>query len=85
MKSKISYAVAAILGTSVAAAFASAASRASAAEPAAGGEATSAGLTEVIVTAQRRSENLQDVPISLTALTAETLKQLNISTFDDYV
>src|SRR6516164_5807014 len=78
MKSKISYAVAAILGgTSVAA---SAQEQATSTETTAGG-----GIGEVIVTAQRRSENLQDVPISLTALTSETLKQLNISTFDDYV
>jgi len=78
MKSKISYAVAAILGgTSVAA---------SAQEQAASTETTaSGGIGEVIVTAQRRSENLQDVPISMQALTSETLKQLNISTFDDYV
>ena len=78
MKSKISYAVAAILGgTSVAA---------SAQEQTTSTETTaSGGLTEVIVTAQRRSENLQDVPISMQALTSETLKQLNISTFDDYI
>jgi len=79
MKSKIHYAVAAVLG--------SAAYAASAAAPATGGgtETSSEALTEVIVTAERRSENLQDVPISIQALTAETLKQLNASTFDDYV
>jgi len=42
-------------------------------------------IQEIVVTAQRRSENMQDVPISIQALTAETLTQLNISTFDDYV
>jgi iron complex outermembrane receptor protein len=42
-------------------------------------------LGEIVVTAQRRSENLQDVPISIQALTAETLSQLSVSTFDDYV
>src|SRR5271155_4979211 len=42
-------------------------------------------LGEVIVTAQRRSENLQDVPITIQALTAETLTQLNVRTFDDYL
>jgi iron complex outermembrane receptor protein len=47
---------------------------------------TSAGqITEVVVTAQRRSENIQDVPITMQALTAETLKQLNVTTFDDYM
>jgi iron complex outermembrane recepter protein len=43
------------------------------------------GLTEVVVTAERRSENIQDVPITMQALTGETLKQLNVTTFDDYV
>jgi len=42
-------------------------------------------LGEVVVTAQRRTENLQDVPIAIQALTADTLTQLNISTFDDFV
>ena len=78
MKSKISYAVAAILGGSSVAA--------SAQEQATGTEATtSEGITEVIDTAQRRSENIQNVPISMQALTAEVLKQLNVSTFDDYI
>ena len=81
--SKISYAVAAILGASIAA---SAVAAASAAEPAtSGAEATTEGLAEVIVTAQRRSENMQNVPISMQALTSQTLQQLNISTFDDAV
>lgn len=31
------------------------------------------GLQEIVVTAQRRSENLQNVPIAITAATAETL------------
>jgi len=43
------------------------------------------GLEEVIVTAQRRSENLQDVPISVQALTAGTLTELSVTTFDDFV
>src|SRR6516162_10258507 len=78
MKSKISYAVAAILGgTSVAA---------SAQEQATSTETTaSEGIAEVIVTAQRRSENMQDVPISMQALTGQTLQQLNVQTFDDYL
>ncbi|MBV9344555.1 MAG: TonB-dependent receptor, partial [Gammaproteobacteria bacterium] len=44
-----------------------------------------AELQEVIVTANRRAENLQDVPIAIQALTGETLSQLNVATFDDYV
>ena len=37
----------------------------------------------VTVTAQRRSQNLQDVPVSVQVLTGETLKRLNIENFDD--
>ena len=79
MKSKISYAVAAILsGTSVAAL---------AQEQAANTEASASegGIAEVIVTAQRRSENMQNVPISMQALTGQALQQLNITTFDDFL
>jgi len=43
------------------------------------------GLQEVVVTAQKRTENLQSVPISVTALGTERLEQLNVSNFDDYV
>jgi len=37
------------------------------------------GLQDIIVTAQRKAENLQDVPISVTALTADTLTSGGIS------
>jgi iron complex outermembrane recepter protein len=47
--------------------------------------ATGGELTEVIVTANRREENLQNVPITIQALTAETLGQLNVTTFEDYM
>jgi iron complex outermembrane receptor protein len=40
-------------------------------------------IEEITVTAQRRSENIQDVPIAIQALTGETLAQLNVRTFDD--
>jgi outer membrane receptor protein involved in Fe transport len=43
------------------------------------------GLEEIIVTAQKRTENLQDVPISIQALGNETLKELNVKNFNDYV
>jgi len=41
------------------------------------------GLEEVVVTAQRRSESIQDVPITIQAITGDQLRQLNVSTFDD--
>ncbi len=37
------------------------------------------GLQEVVVTAERRSENVQNVPISITAFTAESLQQRNLT------
>jgi len=50
------------------------------------GEATSAsGLEEVVVTAQRRAESIQDVPITIQALTGSQLAQLSITTFDDVI
>ena len=42
------------------------------------------GLAEIVVTAQRRVENLQNVPIAITALTSESLTQLDVSNFSDY-
>ena len=41
--------------------------------------AANAGLEEVIVTAQKREENLQDVPSSIVALSADDLQQRGIS------
>lgn len=40
-------------------------------------------LEEVTVTAQKRSENLQKVPISMQVMSTEQLDQLNIADFDD--
>src|ERR1700751_1321293 len=78
MKSKISYAVAAILGGTAVAASAQEQTPSTT-------ESTSEGIAEVIVTAQRRTEKMQDVPISMQALTGQTLQQLNVQTFDDYL
>lgn len=48
-------------------------------------EATDAGqLEDVVVTAQKRSESLQDVPVSIIALGTEKLEQMNVGNFDDY-
>lgn len=46
--------------------------------------AQSQGVEDLIVTATKRAENLQDVPISVQALGAERLDQLNITDFADY-
>jgi len=41
-------------------------------------------IEEVVVTATRRSESLQDVPMSITALNAATLEQRAVKSFIDY-
>jgi outer membrane receptor protein involved in Fe transport len=42
------------------------------------------GLAQVVVTATKRVENMQDVPVSIQAFGTEKLEQLNVSSFDDY-
>jgi outer membrane receptor protein involved in Fe transport len=42
-------------------------------------------LEEVVVTAQKRSENLQDVPVSIQAFGSAKLEQLQVASFTDYV
>lgn len=73
---KLSYAIAAILSGG-AAGFVHAAPATDTAD--------TEGIQEITVTAQRRTENAQNVPISIQAMTAETLKELNVTTFDDFV
>jgi outer membrane receptor protein involved in Fe transport len=46
--------------------------------------AVDAGEDEIIVTAQKRAENLQDVPIAITALGTEKLDELRVTDFDDF-
>ena len=41
-------------------------------------QSSGAGLEEVIVTAQRREENLQSTPISIAAFSSERLRDLNV-------
>ncbi len=41
-------------------------------------------LEEVIVTSQKRAENLQSVPISIQTLDTKKLAELQVSSFDDY-
>jgi iron complex outermembrane recepter protein len=45
--------------------------------------AGASGIEEIVVTAQRRSESIQNVPITIQAMTGEQLGQLNVTTFDD--
>ncbi|MEQ8803831.1 MAG: TonB-dependent receptor, partial [Haliea sp.] len=41
------------------------------------------GLEEVVVTAQKREQTLQDAPISIAAFNADTLEQKGVSSIDD--
>jgi outer membrane receptor protein involved in Fe transport len=74
--SKLSYAIAVILGGTAAGSSYAAADTASSAN----GE-----IQEITVTAQRREENIQNVPITIQALSSEAISQLNIQNFDDFV
>src|SRR5258708_22550128 len=72
-------AIVAVLGTAGAAtAFGPQASAADATT-----SASSGGLEEIVVTAQRRTENIQSVPITIQAITGEQLKKLNVTSFSD--
>jgi outer membrane receptor protein involved in Fe transport len=68
----LAYAISAALASAAQAGFA-----ADEDQPAAG------GITEVVVTAQRRQESIQDVPITVQAITGDQLKQLNVVSFND--
>jgi iron complex outermembrane receptor protein len=78
MNSKLSIAIASILGG---------VSFGAAAADQAGSsvDVNSDALQEITVTATRRSQSMQDVPIAMQAFTGQALQQLNISTFDDYI
>ena len=41
---------------------------------------SSKSLLKIVVTAQRREENIQNEPITIQALTGEAIAQLNVST-----
>jgi iron complex outermembrane recepter protein len=75
---KITRAVAAILGTHAGMAAVADQTPADTAAPA-------TEVQEVVVTAQRRSENVQDVPIAIQAFSGQELQQLNVTTFDDLI
>ena len=43
------------------------------------------GIGEIVVTATKRTENLQDVSVSINAIGAEALNELRVDTFEDYL
>jgi iron complex outermembrane receptor protein len=48
-------------------------------------EAESGVLQEIVVTAQKQAENMQDVPISIEVFDNKRLEQLHVVSLDDYV
>ena len=77
---KVYCAVTAILG-----AHAAAAADATPAEATPAEAENAPALAEITVTATRREETIQNVPITVQALTGDTLQKLNVTTFDDFV
>jgi outer membrane receptor protein involved in Fe transport len=75
--SRLSYAITVVLNSCAAGGVSAAA--------APGDDAAAAQIQPITVTAQRREENLEDVPITIQALTANDLAQLNVATFDEFV
>ena len=53
--------------------------------PAQAQEQPDQGLDEIIVTAQKRSENLQDIGVSVQVLGNAQLEDLNVDGFEDYI
>lgn len=53
---------------------------AKAAEPAA-----SAGLEEIVVTAQKREQNIEDVPVAVSVVTGEQIRDFGATTFEDLI
>ena len=42
-------------------------------------------IDEIVVTARKKDESLQDVPVAVSALGEEALDQLGVDTFEDYL
>ena len=42
-------------------------------------------IEEVVVSATKKDESASDVPVTVTALTEDTLKEMNVSNFDEYI
>ena len=51
--------------------------------PVAAEEESATGLSEIIVTARKVAENLQDVPVAVTVLSGDDLRQRNIQKFEN--
>ena len=81
MKSLMSVVLAGASVFAISSAASAAVAQPASAPAAAPAEETSLG--EIVVTARRRSESLQEVPQTVNAVTADTLQKLNIRQFAD--
>jgi outer membrane receptor protein involved in Fe transport len=82
---KVACAITTILGGCAGTWAAAADTGASESTPPASATAESYEIQEVVVTAQRREESIQNVPITIQAVTGEELQQLNVSSFEDLI
>ena len=44
-----------------------------------------AAIEEIVVTARKKAESLQDVPLSVSALRESSLEELGVNVFEDYL
>jgi iron complex outermembrane receptor protein len=82
MKAFVSLALASVSAAALASAASAAVAQPGAGQPAAA-PAEAATLGEIVVTARRRAESLQEVPQTVNAVTSESLQKLNIRQFQD--
>ena len=51
----------------------------------AGAAAADQGVIEVVVTATKRAESTQDIPVAVETLTSDSLEDFGITNFEDYL
>ncbi|NND81808.1 MAG: TonB-dependent receptor [Gammaproteobacteria bacterium] len=44
-----------------------------------------AALEEIVVTATKRAESMQDIPVAVQAINGDAMEQLGVATFDEYI
>jgi len=83
MRSRILFAASLLAGLALIAETQAPSATAQTTAPAAGANQPSGSLEEIIVTAQKRSERLQDVPVTITALSSDYMEKANIERASD--
>jgi len=83
MRSRILFAASLLAGLALIAETQAPSATAQTTAPAASANQSSGSLEEIIVTAQKRSERLQDVPVTITALSSDYMEKANIERASD--